>query len=297
MTGVSAQQAEVVSGDKPTSALNLAWQRIRRDPGALLAGFVILLFIFVAAFAPLLAPYDPTVPDRAVGFRTTPPSPEHLLGTDRAGRDVLSRLIYGARISLMVGFGSQLLSLSLGIVFGLLAGYFGGWTDTLISRFIEVLQAFPSLLFIIVLSVSIGPGLLTAYIALGIVGWASVARIVRGASLSLKSAEYVEGARALGASNGRLIFFHILPGILPSLIVIYTIGVGGAIIGEATLSFLGLGVRPPTPSWGQMIADGQSFLTSAWWMSVFPGLAIAIVVIAFNFLGDALRDALDPRMR
>lgn len=297
MIDMSTRQLEAAKDDKPTSALGLAWQRIRRDPGALLALFIILLLVLVAIFAPLITPYDPTVPDRAVGFRATPPSPEHLLGTDRAGRDVLSRLIYGARISLMVGFGSQLLSLVLGVVFGLLAGYFGGWTDTLISRLIEILQAFPSLLFIIVLSVSIGPGLLTAYIALGIVGWASVARIVRGASLSLKTADYVEGARALGASNGRLIFLHILPGVLPSLIVIYTIGVGGAIIGEATLSFLGLGVKPPTPSWGQMIADGQSFLTSAWWMSVFPGLAIAIVVIAFNFFGDALRDALDPRMR
>ncbi|MDQ3396306.1 MAG: ABC transporter permease [Deinococcota bacterium] len=295
---ISAQQQEAASENgKPTSTLSLAWRRIRRDPGALLAVFIILTLVVAAVFAPLLAPYDPTVPDRAVMFRATPPSPEHLLGTDRAGRDVLSRLIYGARISLLVGFGSQLLSLVLGIVFGLLAGYFGGWVDTLVSRFIEVLQAFPSLLFIIVLSVSIGPGLLTAYIALGIVGWASVARIVRGSALSLKTADYVEGARALGASSARLIFRHILPGILPSLIVIYTIGVGGAIIGEATLSFLGLGVRPPTPSWGQMIADGQSYLTSAWWMSVYPGLAIAVVVIAFNFLGDAMRDALDPRMR
>jgi ABC-type dipeptide/oligopeptide/nickel transport system permease subunit len=276
---ISAQQQEAASENgKPTSTLSLAWRRIRRDPGALLAVFIILTLVVAAVFAPLLAPYDPTVPDRAVMFRATPPSPEHLLGTDRAGRDVLSRLIYGARISLLVGFGSQLLSLVLGIVFGLLAGYFGGWVDTLVSRFIEVLQAFPSLLFIIV-------------------GWASVARIVRGSALSLKTADYVEGARALGASSARLIFRHILPGILPSLIVIYTIGVGGAIIGEATLSFLGLGVRPPTPSWGQMIADGQSYLTSAWWMSVYPGLAIAVVVIAFNFLGDAMRDALDPRMR
>ena len=258
---------------------------------------VIVVLVFVAAFAPLLAPYDPARPDLSLGFRASPPSTEHLLGTDRAGRDVLSRLLYGARISLTIGFGSQLLSLALGIMAGLLAGYFGGWTDILISRLIEILQAFPSLLFIIVLSVSLGPGLLTAYIALGIVGWAGVARIVRGSALGLKQVDYVEGARALGAGSLRLLLRHILPGVLPSLIVIYTIGVGGAIIGEATLSFLGLGVKPPTPSWGQMIADGQSYLTSAWWMSVFPGLAIALVVIAFNFLGDALRDALDPRMR
>lgn len=279
------------------SAFGIAWRRIRRDPGALLAVGVILTLIVVAIFAPLIAPYDPTRPDLSVGFRAVPPSEAHLLGTDRAGRDVLSRLIYGARISLLIGFGSQILSLVLGVIFGLLAGFFGGVTDTIISRLIEILQAFPSLLFIIVLSVSIGPGLLTAYIALGIVGWAGVARIVRGSALSLRSAEYVEGARALGAGSARLLFRHILPGTLPSLIVIYTIGVGGAIIGEATLSFLGLGVKPPTPSWGQMIADGQSYLTSAWWMSVFPGLAVAVVVIAFNFLGDTLRDALDPRMR
>ena len=281
----------------PSSAFGIAWRRIRRDPGALLAVGIILVLVIVALFAPLIAPYDPTRPDLSLGFQAAPPSEAHLLGTDRAGRDVLSRLIYGARISLLIGFGSQILSLVLGIVFGLLAGFFGGVTDTIISRLIEILQAFPSLLFIIVLSVSIGPGLLTAYIALGIVGWAGVARIVRGSALSLRNAEYVEGARALGAGPTRLIFRHILPGTLPSLIVIYTIGVGGAIIGEATLSFLGLGVRPPTPSWGQMIADGQSYLTSAWWMSVFPGLAVAVVVIAFNFLGDTLRDALDPRMR
>ncbi len=279
------------------SAFGIAWRRIRRDPGALLALGIILVLVAVAALAPLVSPYDPTRPDLSLGFRAAPPSEAHLLGTDRAGRDVLSRLIYGARISLLIGFGSQILSLVLGIVFGLLAGFFGGVTDTIISRLIEILQAFPSLLFIIVLSVSIGPGLLTAYIALGIVGWAGVARIVRGSALSLRNAEYVEGARALGAGPSRLIFRHILPGTLPSLIVIYTIGVGGAIIGEATLSFLGLGVKPPTPSWGQMIADGQSYLTSAWWMSVFPGLAVAVVVIAFNFLGDTLRDALDPRMR
>ncbi len=280
-----------------TSTWAIARRRLLRDPGSVLALLIIVIMVLAAIFAPQIAPWDPTRPDRDVGFRATAPSAEHLLGTDQAGRDVLSRLIYGTRISLLVGFGSQLLSLVLGIVFGLMAGFFGRWIDVLISRFIEVLQAFPSLLFIIVLSVSIGPGLLTAYIALGVVGWASVARIVRGQTLSLREAEYVEGTRAMGASYGRLIFQHILPGTLPSLIVIYSIGVGGAIIGEATLSFLGLGVRPPTPSWGQMIADGQSYLTTAWWMSVFPGVAIAIIVVAFNFLGDQLRDALDPRMK
>jgi peptide/nickel transport system permease protein len=287
----------VADAPTATGTFGVTWRRLRRDPGALAAALVILAFILAAIFAPLLTPYDPARPNPATGFRTTPPSATHPLGTDRAGRDVLARLLFGARISLMVGFGSQVLSLVLGIIFGLLAGFFGRWVDVLVSRFVEILQAFPSLLFIIVLSVSLGAGLLTAYLALGIVGWASVARIVRSETLALRSAEYVEGARALGASSARVIFRHILPGALPSLIVIYTIGVGGAILGEATLSFLGLGVQPPTPSWGQMIADGQSYLTTAWWMSVFPGLAIAVLVVAFNFLGDALRDALDPRMR
>lgn len=282
---------------KGVSTWAIARRRLLRDPGAVVAMLVILIMVLVAVFAPYLTPWDPATPDREVGFRSSPPSAEHPLGTDRAGRDVLSRLIFGTRISLMVGFGSQLLSLVLGISFGLIAGYFGGWIDTAISRFMEILQAFPSLLFIIVLSVTLGSGLLTAYIALGIVGWASVARIVRGQTLSLRESEFVEGARAAGARPASIIFRHILPGTLPSLIVIYSIGVGGAIIGEATLSFLGLGVQPPTPSWGQMIADGQAYLTTAWWMSVYPGLAIAIVVIAFNFLGDQLRDALDPRMR
>lgn len=286
--------AEQVAG---ISAWGIAWRRIRGDPGAIIAASVIVLLILVAIFAPQIAPWDPARPDRAVSFRASPPSAEHWLGTDRAGRDVLSRLIYGARVSLGVGFGSQLLSLVFGVIFGLMAGYFGGWIDVLISRLIEILQAFPSLLLLIVLSVTIGPGLVTAYIALGIVGWAGVARLVRGEALKLKHSDYVEGARALGSRAPRLLFRHIFPGVTPSLIVIYSIGVGGAIIGEATLSFLGLGVQPPTPSWGQMIADGQSYLTTAWWMSVFPGLAIAVVVLAFNFLGDVLRDALDPRMR
>lgn len=284
-------------GGRSVSSWGIAWRQIRTDPGALLATSIIVLLILGALFAPLISPWDPTRPDRAVGFRATAPSAEHWLGTDRAGRDVLSRLIYGARVSLAVGFGSQLLSLIFGVAFGLMAGYFGGLVDTVVSRLIEVLQAFPSLLLLIVLSVTIGPGLVTAYIALGIVGWAGVARLVRGETLKLRHADYVEGARALGSRNARLLFRHVFPAVMPSLIVIYSIGVGGAIIGEATLSFLGLGVQPPTPSWGQMIADGQSYLTTAWWISVFPGLAIAIVVLAFNFLGDILRDALDPRMR
>jgi ABC-type dipeptide/oligopeptide/nickel transport system permease subunit len=298
MTDIPASlDATASSPPRGVSTWTQARRRLLSDPWTVLAISVIVLMVLIAIFAPLLSPWDPTRPDRAVNFRASPPSASHPLGTDQAGRDVLSRLLYGTRISLMVGFGSQLLSLVLGIVFGLVAGFYRGWVDVAVSRFIEVLQAFPSLLFIIVLSVSIGPGLLTAYIALGIVGWASVARIVRGQTLSLREADYVEGARAMGASRASLIFRHILPGTLPSLIVIYSIGVGGAIIGEATLSFLGLGVRPPTPSWGQMIADGQSYLTSAWWMSVYPGLAIANIGIAFNFLGDQLRDALDPRMR
>jgi ABC-type dipeptide/oligopeptide/nickel transport system permease subunit len=296
-TDARATAFDEIEPPRSLSAFGIAWRRIRREPWVLLALSIIVALILVGIFAPLIAPYNPATPDRATHFRPAAPSATHLLGADQIGRDVLSRLVYGARISLLVGFGSQILSLVLGIVFGLLAGYFGGWVDAVISRWIEILQAFPSLLFIIVLSVSVGPGLLTAYIALGIVGWAGVARIVRGSTMSLRSAEYVEGAKALGAGGSRLIFRHILPGVLPSLIVIYSFGVGGAILGEATLSFLGLGVRPPTPSWGQMIADGQSYLTSAWWISVYPGIAIAIVVIAFNFVGDALRDALDPRMR
>ncbi len=297
---LSTANPSAPSGGEPVtgiSAWGIAWNRIRRDPGAMIAAGVILLLVLVAIFAPQIAPWDPARPDRAVNFRASPPSAEHLLGTDRAGRDVLSRLVFGARVSMAVGFGSQLLSLIFGVIFGLMAGYFGGWIDILISRLIEILQAFPSLLLLIVLSVTIGPGLVTAYIALGIVGWAGVARLVRGEALKLKHADYVEGARALGSRSPRLLLKHIFPGVMPSLIVLYSIGVGGAIIGESTLSFLGLGVQPPTPSWGQMIADGQSYLTTAWWMSVFPGIAIAMVVLAFNFMGDILRDALDPRMR
>src|SRR5690606_10967931 len=192
--------------ERGISAWGIAWRRTRRDPGAVFAASVILALGLVAVFAPPIAPWDPARPDRPVRRTASPASAEHRFGTDRAGRDVYSRVIYGARVSLAVGFGSQLLSLALGILFGLMAGYFGGWVDVLISRFIEILQAFPSLLLLIVLSVTLGPGLVTAYIALGIVGWSGVARLVRGEALKLKNSEYVEGARALGSGSARLLF-------------------------------------------------------------------------------------------
>ena len=220
----------------------------------------------------------------------------HLLGTDHFGRDILLRIIVGAGVSLKVGLLASSISLLLGILLGLIAGYFGKWVDTLIMRFTDIMMAFPVLLFLIAISATFEPGINTAMIAIGAVSWPPMARLMRSQVLMLKSRDFISSTEALGFSHPRILFFHILPNCLAPIIVTFTLGISGAIMAEASLSFLGLGVQPPTPSWGSMINEGKDFLRIAPGISVFPGIAIAITVLAFNLVGEGLRDALDVKL-
>ncbi len=265
-----------------------------------LAAVVVLAVLALTALAaPLLTSYvighDPLAMD--LDSLRQPPGRDHLLGTDNKGRDILARIVAGSRISLAVGIASTALSLSIGVVFGLLAGYHGGRTDMVLSQVFDIFLAFPSLLLAIGIGTVMPPGLFSAMLAITLVSWSGFARIVRGLTLTLKEQTYVEASRAIGASTGRVLFRHILPNALPLLLVAGSLRVGGFILLEAALSFLGLGVQPPTPTWGSMISLNRSFINSAPWMVIFPGLAISVTVIAFNIVGDFLRDKLDPRFR
>lgn len=260
---------------------------------AMVGLFVIGALIFVAIFAPYLAPFDPFEQSLEGGLRA--PSREHPLGQDKLGRDNLSRIIYGSRISIFVGLVVVSISLLIGTFIGSIAGYNGGWIDELFMRIVDILLAFPGILLAIALTAVLGPSLKNVILALCMTGWVSYARIVRGQILTVKEREYIVAARALGAGPIRIISIHVLPNILSPLIVEATFGMAGAILAEASLSFLGLGAQPPAPSWGSMLNDGRQFLLVAHYMTTFPGLAIMLVVLAFNFLGDGLRDALDVR--
>ena len=268
---------------------------LRSNLPALLAAAVLAVLVLTALFGPFLVGYDPLAID--LDNLRQPPDRDHLLGTDSIGRDILSRIIHGARLSLAVGISATLLSLGIGVVFGLVAGYFGGWTDLVLSRVFDIFLAFPSLLLAIGISAVMPPGLASAMLAITLVSWAGFARLVRGMTLSLKEQTYIEAARAIGASTGRVLFRHILPNALPLLLVAGSLRVGGFILLEAALSFLGLGVQPPAPTWGSMISLNRMYINSAPWMVIFPGLAISVTVISFNVLGDYLRDRLDPRFR
>jgi peptide/nickel transport system permease protein len=274
------------------------WQQARRLIGNHLIGdiglVVILALILVAILAPVLSPYDPT---SQAAKRLLPPSAEHLLGTDHLGRDLLSRIIYGSRISLYVGLLATGLATLIGIPFGVLAGYLGGTFDNIVMRIVDILLAFPGLVLAIVLAGLLGPNITNAMIAIGVVSAPSFARVARGSVLSVKQELYVEAARMIGCQNGRILWSHVLTNILAPLIVLATVRMSTAILTEAGLSFLGLGTQPPTASWGIMLNDGRRYMELAPWVAVFPGLAIAITVLAFNFLGDGLRDALDPRLK
>ncbi len=252
----------------------------------------IALMILAGVFAPNLTPYDPLARDAEV--RLTGPSLAHPMGTDSLGRDVLSRVLYGGQISLQVGFFSIFLSTIVSVPLGLIAGYFGGRTDNIIMRVMDVILAFPGLILIIWLVGLLGSSLINVILAIAFFSLPTYARLARGVTLSIREMEYV--ARSMGAGPFRIVFQHILPGVMGPLIVVTTLGVSGAIITGASLSFLGLGVRPPTPEWGAMLADGRSYLRNAWWISFFPGITITLVVLALNLVGDALRDALDPNV-
>jgi len=272
-------------------AAPLFWTRIARDPWSRFGLGVVGLLALLALLAPWLAPGDPFRGDLAVSLR--PPSHTFLFGSDAQGRDVLSRVLYGARLSLAVGLISQSIALFLGLTLGLIAGFYGRWIDGVIMRVADVTLAFPSLLLLIAIAAAVKPSLPVVFIVIGIVGWAGLARIVRGQVLVGRSLEYVQAARALGASDARIITRHLLPNVIAPVIVAATLGIGGAIMAEAALSFLGLGAQPPTPSWGAMVAEGRDLLRVAPWVSIAPGVAIGLAVLGLNLVGDGLRDALD----
>ena len=255
---------------------------------------IVALAIFAAVAGPVLSPYDPS--SQELSRRLEGPSTTHPLGLDELGRDILSRLLSGARISLMVGIAVVGVSSLVGMLFGSIAGYFGGPVDDVISRVVDVLMAFPGILLAIALVAVLGPSLSHVVLALSVIGWVGYARLVRGQALRAREFEFVQAARALGAGPARIVVRHILPTAYPAVVVQATIGMAGAIIAEASLSFLGLGVQPPTPSWGTMLDAGRSHLFDAPHLTIFPGLAIALLVLGFNFLGDGLRDRVDPKM-
>ena len=277
--------------------MSRATQHLKRDARAWFGVLVVVLMIVAALAAPMIARHDPTDVDLINQLQA--PSADHWMGTDIQGRDVWARLVYGARISLSVGLVSQGIALALGLFLGLLAGYYGKWVDELVMRLADVTLAFPTLLLLIALVAALQPSLTVVFLTIGLVGWAGMARLVRGQVLVVRELEYVQAMRALGARNGRIIARHVLPAVIAPVLIAATLGVAAAVMAEAALSFLGLGVQPPTPSWGAMIADGRdlSQLRGAPWTSLFPGLAIGMTVLGFNLLGDALRDALDPRAK
>ena len=254
-----------------------------------------VLLVTVAIAAPLIAPYDANMQDTA--RRLEPPSHAHLLGLDDLGRDVLSRIIFGARVSLRVGFSVVFLASLVGITLGAISGYFGGIIDTLVMRLTDILLAFPGILLAIAMVAVLGPNLNNVIIALATIGWVGYARLVRGQVLKVREMEYVTAARALGARSPRVILLHVLPNVINPVIVMATLGLAGAILSEAALSFLGLGVQPPTPSWGAMLTSGRRYLGLANHLAIFPGAAIMLAVMGLNFLGDGLIDALDPKYR
>ncbi|MDI6638850.1 MAG: ABC transporter permease [Bacillota bacterium] len=272
-----------------------AWRRLLRNRSAVAGGVLVLALAIVALAAPLLAPYDPLAP--SLEDRLSPPSAAHWLGTDDLGRDILSRIIFGARVSLQVGILAVALALVAGTFLGIIAGYYGGFLDNLIMRIMDVMLAFPSVLLAIAIVAIMGPSLGNAMIAIGIVSIPVYARIVRSSTLQVKASEYVEAARALGGSDVRIIFRHVLPNCMAPLIVQASLGIATAILDAAGLSFLGLGAQPPTPEWGAMLSGGRAFLRIAPWVTAFPGIAIVLLVMGFNMFGDGLRDALDPRLK
>jgi peptide/nickel transport system permease protein len=278
--------------------LTRVWGVARQVP--FLPAALIGLFVMFALFAPLLAPYDPT--QIALTQKLKPPllfggSTAHLLGTDTLGRDVLSRLIWGSRVSLSVTAAVVVVSSIAGLMLGLAAGYMGGRTDSLLMRVADGSMAFPGILIALLFAVSLGPGVGTVILALSVLSWAAYARIVRGEVLHMRQLEFVLGARVIGCSPGRVMARHLFPNLLDIWVVMITLQVGLVVLSEAALGFLGAGVPPPTPSWGSLVSDGRNFVDTAWWISFFPGLAIGMLVLSVNYLGDWLRDRMDPRLK
>jgi peptide/nickel transport system permease protein len=270
-----------------------AWRRLKRRKGAMVALVVVVLFVLIALFAPLIAPFNPT--QTSFGMVRKAPTWINWFGTDEVGRDVLSRVIWGARASLSAGLVSVGIALGAGVPLGLLAGYAGGWIDAVLSRIVDAMLAIPFLILAIALAAFLGPSLGNAMIAIGVTSTPVFVRLTRGQTMQAKVEDYVEAARAVGNPHWRIAIIHVLPNIVPPLLIQASLAIAGAIIAEAALSFLGLGQQPPAPSWGSMLNTAQRFIAQAPWMAVWPGVAIFVAVLSFNLLGDGLRDALDPK--
>ena len=274
--------------------ITVVWKRFRRNRLAM-AGASVVAFLFVLSFlAPIITPYDPSHLD--AWHVLLPPSARHWFGTDELGRDVFTRVIYGARVSLKVGFVAVGIAVLIGTAVGLVAGFYGGWLDSLLMRLVDIMLCFPTFFLILAVIAMLEPSIWYIMIIIGLTGWMGVARLVRAEVLTLREREFVLAARGLGASDLRIIVRHILPNALSPVLVAATLGVAGAILTESALSFLGIGVQPPTPSWGNILTAGKDYIEFAWWLSLFPGLAILITVLAYNLFGEGLRDALDPRL-
>lgn len=280
------------------------WTVIRRlisNPLSFVALIIIVTIVVAAIFAPSVAPHDPTL--QSLPLRTKPPFwmegsvAGHPFGTDALGRDMLSRMIYGSRISLIVGLSTVLIQGTIGVLAGLFAGYFGGWIDNVLMRFADVQQSIPFLILAVALAAVLRPSLITIILVLGVTGWVTYGRVVRSQVLSVREYEFVEASRALGSGHTRIIFLHILPNVIPSITVIGTLTISTMILAEASLSFLGMGVPPPTATLGGMVADGRNYVSTAWWVSVLPGIMIFITVLSINLIGDHLREILDPTLR
>ncbi|MEG1800951.1 MAG: ABC transporter permease [Oscillospiraceae bacterium] len=272
-----------------------AWHRLRKNNAAMIALVIIVLMILVAIFADYIAPYPYDLQDYSHTFEF--PNAQHLLGTDNFGRDILSRIIYGSRVSLIVGFSSIITAIIFGGLLGAISGYYGGKVDNIIMRAIDVLMAIPGMLLAISLAAALKPGLFNLVIAIAIADIPGYARVVRASVLTIKDQEYIEAAQCIGASDKRIILKHIIPNCMAPIIVQATLGMAGAILSAASLSFLGLGIQPPTPEWGSMLSSARQYIRSYWHMSTFPGVAIMITIFSLNVLGDGLRDALDPRLK
>lgn len=271
------------------------WKRFSRDPVAVTGLILVLVFFVISIFSSIIAPYDPTAIN--VESILSPPSKAHIFGTDELGRDVFSRMVYGAGISLKVGFVAVGIAVLIGIVLGSIAGYYGGWIAASIMRLVDIMLCFPSFFLILTVIAFMEPSIFNIMAVIGLTSWMGITRLVRAEFLSLKERNFILAARAMGASDFRIIFVHILPNAMAPVLVFAALGVAAAVLTESALSFLGIGVQPPTPSWGNILTQGKNVLGIAWWLSLFPGVAILLTVLGYNLLGEGIRDAIDPRLK
>ena len=274
---------------------SIFWPRLRRNRLALSGGGIVLALFIVSLLAPVISPYDPSAINAWKVLSA--PSLQHWFGTDELGRDILSRVLYGSRVSLKVGFVAVGIAVSIGTVVGLVSGYFSGLVDATLMRAVDIMLCFPAFFLILAIITFLEPSIWYIMMVIGLTGWMGVARLVRAETLSIREMDYILAARCIGCSNTRIIFRHILPNAVSPVLVSATLGIAGAILTESALSFLGIGVQPPTPSWGNILTSGKDYIEFAWWLSLFPGLSILITVLAYNLLGEGIRDALDPRVK